>query len=236
MNRRTWLAVWICLGVSVVLLTAPLEAQRPIPGGNRPRPGGGNERRTEPEPPPLPTDPKLLTLHRDFVLNAEKLAVEYERAKQYDKAKACYTEIAGLVRSHTAARDKLAEYAQREATAQTSTFEVAANKAWQDTGIRVLPGKPVTIRSAGRWTFKLSASLGAEGMQIPDELKDYNLGCLLAVIDTGNPEDYAPFTVGAERTIVPSAGGRLMVRMYDIDPSDNEGSLQLQFQGTYEGK
>ncbi len=37
--------------------------------------------------PQLPSDPQLLTLHKEFIAKAERLAVEYERKKQLDKAR-----------------------------------------------------------------------------------------------------------------------------------------------------
>ena len=51
----------------------------------------GNRRNAKPPTPPkkpsLPDDPQLLGLHKEFVVKAEKLAVEYERKKQFDKAR-----------------------------------------------------------------------------------------------------------------------------------------------------
>ncbi len=67
----------------------------------------------------------------------------------------------------------------------------------------------------------------------PEELRDYNLGCLIAVIDTGNVDEYEPFVVGSGIRFVADRTGKLYLRMYDVDPSDNEGSLTVRFQGTF---
>ncbi len=54
----------------------------------------GNRRNAKPPVPPkkpsLPSDPQLLGLHKEFVVKAEKLALEYERKKQFDKAREDY--------------------------------------------------------------------------------------------------------------------------------------------------
>ncbi len=47
--------------------------------------------------PQLPSDPQLLTLHKEFIAKAERLAVEYERKKQLDKAREVYEAMVRLV-------------------------------------------------------------------------------------------------------------------------------------------
>jgi len=111
---------------------------------------------------------------------------------------------------------------------------VKANLGWQDSGIKVVEGKPLAIRATGTWTYTFEADLNAEGMKIPDELKDFNLGCLIGAVDTGNPEDFKPFVIGAESSFVAEKSGKLYVRMYDIEPKDNDGFLKLEFMGSFD--
>ena len=47
--------------------------------------------------PQLPDDPQLLGLHKEFIAKAERLAVEYERKKQLDKAREVYESMVRLV-------------------------------------------------------------------------------------------------------------------------------------------
>ena len=47
--------------------------------------------------PQLPSDPVLLNLHKEFIAKAEKLAVEYERKKDFDKAREVYESLVRLV-------------------------------------------------------------------------------------------------------------------------------------------
>jgi hypothetical protein len=42
--------------------------------------------------------------------------------------------------------------------------------------------------------------------------------------------------VGAEKSLDADKPGRLMLRMYDISPEDNEGALQVEIRGTFESE
>ena len=67
----------------------------------------GNRRSAKPlkpqKKPSLPDDPQLLGLHKEFVVKAEKLGVEYERKKQFDKAREVYESMVRLVPNFAAA-------------------------------------------------------------------------------------------------------------------------------------
>ncbi|HTN77338.1 MAG TPA: hypothetical protein VL096_18895 [Pirellulaceae bacterium] len=192
------------------------------------------EKEKPPEPPPLPNDERLLKFHMEFVKSVGKLAMEYEKAQDWDKAKAAYGEIVKLVPQYAPAKARLEEILAREASAQKYSFEVFANKAWQDTGLRVHAGKPIAMRASGQWTFKLEVKIGADGIVIPKELREYNIGCLLGVIDSGDGSDPEPFIIGAEERFIAKKSGKLLLRMWDIDPSDNDGSLTVDFLGTFD--
>jgi len=214
-----------------VLAVGTANAQRP---GAQSRNQNKNKKDKEPEYPPLPTDKRLLALHQKFVNDAEKLAGEYEKGRDLDRAKSVYEEILKLVPQYESARAKLEAIKSKEASAERALFTVKANLGWQDTGIKVIEGKPIAIRAAGTWTYTLEADLNAEGMSIPEELKDFNLGCLIGAVDTGNREDFKPFVIGAEKSFVAEKPGKLYVRMYDIEPKDNDGFLKLEFMGSFD--
>ena len=57
--------------------------------------------------PVLPSDPQLLNLHREFITKAEKLAVEYERKKQLDRAREVYESLIRLVPKYDKAEEGL---------------------------------------------------------------------------------------------------------------------------------
>lgn len=232
-----------CLLIGLVLVLAGIACEQVAqaqPGRQQQqrqqRPGQGRQaqdREEEPEPPPLPTDERLLALHRRFVDDAERLALEYERTRDFDKAMDVYREILKLVPRYQNAQTRLAALEAREASAQQATCVIQADGGWQDTGIIVMEGKPLAIAVDGTWTFVHSAEVTADGMEIPEELRDYNMGCLLGVIDTGNPDEAEPFVVGSEMEFTSEVSGKLYMRMYDIEPSDNEGQLTVHFQGTF---
>jgi hypothetical protein len=114
------------------------------------------------------------------------------------------------------------------------TFAVKANEGWQDTGIDLIAGKPVIMAASGRWTFHLQVQTNAEGLTIPEELRDFNPGCLVGMVpDPSNPENNKPFVVGSSKQFIAERSGRLHLRMYDTDPRDNDGELKVEIRGTF---
>lgn len=280
------------IAVAAVLCLCAVEAawsQVPGggPGGPRPRGPGGGEEKKEMK---LPDDPKLRQIHGQFVTAAEKLAGEYERANQMDKARACYEEILRLVPNYPPAEEKLGKIRERESTAQRKIVDVMANQGWQDTGIRAIEGKPLVFKADGSWTFRVSYQLDANGIPIPAELRDFNLGSLVGMIidpsdassasaadsrpGGGRPGAGAtgfggntggapggggpggpggarpgggpgrdrseggprPFFVGNQLELTAPRTGRVFLRMYDADPSDNVGKVTVTITGTFETK
>jgi hypothetical protein len=205
------------------------------------RPGGptpAKKKKTdEKPPPPRPTDPKLIELHKDFLGKAEKLAEDYEKKRQFEKAREVYEAILRLVPRYPRAEDALQRVTEAEASVDHKKIVVAANKAWQDTGIVLQAGKPVIIQAEGSWTFKMTHTVSPDGVEIPKELRDFNLGALVAVIVTSNdPKEFKPFLVGAHKEFTAEQTGRLMLRMYDSDPSDNNGQVSVMVQSTFAKK
>lgn len=162
--------------------------------------------------------------------------MEYERDEDWDRAKSVYQEIVKLVPQHTGAQTKLKMLRAMENNANVEQFRVQANKDWQDTYIDVVAGKPVTIKAVGGWTFKLNIRVSPDGIKIPDELKEYNLGCLIGVIRAPGDSEFRPFVVGREKSFTAERDGRLFLRMYDVVPQDNEGELAVEVRGTYRSK
>lgn len=229
----------IVFGFLITSVAGIVEAQpRRNQGTNPPRQNGNKKQdeKKEEEPPPLPTDQKLLAIHTSFINSAEKLAKEYETKKDFDKAMVVYGEMLKLVPQYEPARQRLNELRAKEATATKVTVEVNADEPWQDSGITVIEGKPITMVVSGAWTFNFTAELGPDGMQIPEELREFNLGSLIAVIDTGNPDDMKPFVVGQEKQFIAEKTGKLYFQMYDNFPKDNKGKLKVEIWGTYEKK
>jgi hypothetical protein len=168
------------------------------------------------------------------VNRAEKLAEEYDKGKQFDKSKACWEEILRLLPDHPKAKQMIEGYNAREAVADKKTVEILATKEWQDTGVIVLPNKPVHITANGKWTFTLSREITAEGIEIPKDLRDFPLGSLVGVIKTDDVKDPKPFIIGADKSFVADKPGRLYLRMYHNSPSENKGKLSVDIQGTFE--
>lgn len=220
--------------LAVLLLSASAIAQNA---------GKGKRADREEAAPRLPDDKRLLSLHLDFVRKAEKLGQEYENSKDWGKARDVYQEILKLVPQYPPAQAKLADMIRRESEAKQLVFTVQADEGWQDTGVVLLPGKPVSIQVSGSWTFNLKVETNGEGLAIPKELRDFNPGCLIGMLvdprapmgKTKDEEETTnkPFMVGSGKQLMPDRGGRLFLRMYDTVPDDNEGSLKVEIRGTF---
>jgi len=246
----TWIRTAALFQATAFLATAwvveSASAQAPrLPPGMRAGPGapggggqgqagrGGNNAQPKPEF-KLPDDPRLIEMHKTFVLGVEKLATEYERTNQIDKARSCYEEILRLVPTYTPATEKLAGIQQREATAERRSMDVYANKGWQDAGLNIVAGKPVSVKSSGIWTMKMTYNLPPDGIEIPKELRDYPLGALVGKIGTSpTDEEGKVFLIGSSTSIIADRDGRLFLRMYDSDPEDNIGKLTVSIEGTF---
>ncbi|HEX4149670.1 MAG TPA: hypothetical protein VHY20_11815, partial [Pirellulales bacterium] len=55
-------------------------------------------------------------------------------------------------------------------------------KGWQDTGVDLIAGKPVMIRSDGKWRLNMHYPVGGDGLEIPEELRKFNLGSLIGIV------------------------------------------------------
>jgi hypothetical protein len=224
------------VATTIMLTAGTLAAQKARAKPNPKQPNsasqGGETAKSEPE---LVADPRLKKLQVDFVVEAARLAKDYERKKDIESARTCYEQILRLVPHHPEAEKALDRIRGEEMTAEKKKLTVKATDGWQDTGINVIANRPISIRADGTWTFRMEYVLDADGMEIPEELKDFNLGSLVGKIVTGgNPDDNKPFQVGKEFTTTPDQGGRLYLRMYDHDPSDNKGLLSVEVTGTFE--
>jgi serine/threonine-protein kinase len=105
----------------------------------------------------------------------------------------------------------------------------AANRPWQDTGVDLLVGRPVTIRATGSWR-KGRAACSPDGIAGAARdrvvLAQAPLLCLLARVGCEGP----PLAVGKERQFVPTRNGRLFVQSNDLDLQDNHGALDLEIE------
>jgi hypothetical protein len=231
-----FLAAVGCGVVVGTLWAQPPGRTKKGPDANRYQPKGDGENKPKDEKPrPLPADPKLVKLHETFVLNAEKLATEYLRDGKMEQARTCFEEILHLVPSYSPAREAMDKIRQREAVADKKKLKVYANKDWQDAGINIVKGKPISIHAEGTWTFKLAFQLGPAGIEIPERLRDFNLGSLVGVVTASDPnaKDAKPFLVGNAAQFTAEENGRLYLRMFDSEVEDNTGDLSVEITGTF---
>ncbi|MEO1524616.1 MAG: hypothetical protein AAFX06_04230 [Planctomycetota bacterium] len=187
--------------------------------------------------PELPTDPQLLSLHREFINKAEKLAGEYERKKQYDKAREVYEAMVRLVPKLPDAEAGVQRIMQLQSLKDRKLVTVLAADAWQDSGIILQEGMPVHIEVKGTWQVVLET--GAEGVEIPEKMRPRDprikLGSLIGIVakSASDLETAKPFPIRSGDDFVNKEAGRLFLRMYDLDPSDNQGKLLVLIQSTF---
>ena len=179
----------------------------------------------------LPTDPKLLELHRDFVSKAEKLGDEYARKKDWEKSRVVFQEILKLVPQYKPAKDKLGVIVKNLSQANRKVFTVRADGDWQDTGVTLEVGSPVNFRAEGKWIFVFEGD--AEGIQIPRELRAYRLGSLIGRIGEASDKNGKPFTIGKQHSMSASQSGRLFLKMHDAMNQNNKGSIKVEITGNF---
>ncbi len=229
---RLWFAV-VLLASSA--LCSSLLAQPP---GARPSQRKGAPRKAVAEKQPqLPSDPQLLSLHKEFVVKAEKLATEYERRKQYAQAREVYESLVRLVPNYGSAEAGLKRALNSQSRDAKKIAEVQANGQWQYSGAMLRQGMPVHIETKGTW--KVVYETGPKGIEIPNDFKlrdnRIKLGSLIAVVVSSSAElaDAKPFAVRDGDDFIAKKSGRLYLRMYDVDPTDNEGKLYVLIQSTF---
>ena len=184
---------------------------------------------------------------KDFVNRTHKLALQYQQAGQYNKAKDTADLILKISPDDQQAKALLDKVQKQELSENKKVIKVAANKGWQKTGVHVVEGKPFVIQAEGEWVFVMRRSVSAEGLEIPDEMKKYPLGSLIGAIEVEEPAPIAPpakkggrrdddprrpFLVGAQRVFDRAPGsGMLYLKMHDTDESDNQGQITVTISG-----
>lgn len=187
--------------------------------------------------PELPSDPQLLSLQKEFIVKAERLAVEYERKQQFDQAREVYESLVRLVPKYKKAEDGLSRILGSQKMKDRKLVEVKANQAWQDSGVSLQKGMPVQVKLKGTWQVVFET--GPEGISIPEKMRPKDnrikLGTLIAAI-VDSPQELAearPLILEDGKDFIAKQTGRLYLRMFDVDPADNEGKIFVLVQSTF---
>ena len=178
-----------------------------------------------------PSDPRLVDLHREFLSKTEKLAAEYERKRDWDRAREVYEAILRLVPTYPQAEAGLGRVVCALATQDRKIVEFFANQGWQITGIVLSQGKPVKIVASGAW--EVVNRTGPDGLEIPKKMKQFKIGALVGMIVAGDVKDAKPFLIGSKKEFIAPATGRLLLVISDVDPSDNRGKMAVQIESTF---
>lgn len=222
---RRFIAIFIVVTMSCAAMSQPpgnrRDAKPPVP----------------PKKPSLPSDPQLLGLHKEFVVKAEKLALEYERKKQFDKAREVYESMVRLVPNFASAEAGLQRILGNQRIQDRKLVTVEANQMWQNSGVNLQADMPVHTEVKGSW--KVVYETGPKGIEIPKEFQQRDgrikLGSLIGVVVTSPTElkDARPFLVENGKNFTATKTGRLFLRMFDVDHTDNEGKMLVLIQSTF---
>ena len=219
------------IAICVVALFACSAMSQPPANRRNPRP------QTPPKKPQLPIDPQLLGLHKEFVLKAEKLALEYERKEQFDKAREVYESMVRLIPNFVAAEAGLQRILANQRVQDRKLVSVEANQMWQDSGVNLQVGMPVHTDVKGSW--KVVYETGPKGIEIPKEFQQRDdrikLGSLIGVVVNSPAElkDAKPFLIEHGKDFNADKTGRLFLRMFDVDHTDNDGKMLVMIQSTF---
>lgn len=185
----------------------------------------------------LPEDPQLQSLHREFITKTEKLAMDYERKKQFEQARQAYQSIVRLVPDYAGGNQGLARVLVQQTSRDRKVIKVQADEGWQDSGVVIAEGMPVKIDVKGTW--KVTVESGPDGIDIPKEIRPTDSrirwGTLIATIVKTPSElaDAKPMRLESGTEFVAKSTGKLYLRMFDVDPSDNEGEMMVLVQSTF---
>jgi hypothetical protein len=207
--------------------------------------GGGAALSQVPKPKEL--DKQHDDIIKDFVNRTHKLALQYQQAGQYKKAKDSLELILMVAPDDQPAKNALEKMHKQELSENKKVIKVLANKGWQKTGVQVVEGKPFAIQADGDWVFVMRRTVNADGLEIPDDMKRYPLGSLIGTIDVEEPAVAAPpakkggkadndprrpFLVGAQKVFDRAHGtGMLYLKIHDTEESDNQGQLTVTISG-----
>ncbi len=184
---------------------------------------------------------------KDFVTRTQKLALQYQQAGQYGKAKDSLDLILKVSPNNPEAKALLDKLHKQELSENKKVVKVMANQGWQKTGLQVIEGKPIVIEAKGDWIFTMRRSVSADGLEIPDEMKKFPLGSLIGVIDVDDSapkkesregkkerDGGRPFLIGTEKNFDRApATGMLFLKIHDTEEADNQGQLTVTIQGQF---
>ncbi|MEX0794265.1 MAG: hypothetical protein WD045_14110 [Pirellulaceae bacterium] len=181
----------------------------------------------------MPGDPRLLSIHRDFITKAESLGDEYARKKDWEKSRVVFEEILKLVPSYRPASDKLKLIHDALGSINKAEVTVKAEEGWQDTGILLEAGSPVNFKTEGKWLFAYESD--GDGFEIPREMQEFQLGSLIGVIvDTPMPGPNAkPFAIGKSSEMSAPEGGRLFLKMHATNNEGCRGTMDVEVSGNF---
>ena len=171
------------------------------------------------------------------MLKAEKLALEYERKEQFDKAREVYESMVRLVPNFSAAEAGLQRILANQRVQDRKLISVEANQMWQDSGVNLQVGMPVHTDVKGSW--KVVYETGPKGIEIPKEFQQRDgrikLGSLIGVVVNSPAElkDAKPFLIEHGKDFNADKTGRLFLRMFDVDHTDNDGKMLVMIQSTF---
>lgn len=120
---------------------------------------------------------------RDFATRVRRIAIQYEQAGDHEKAKNTLRLLLQSAPNDVEAKALLDRISRQELAANKTTVKIFANQGWQSAGVQVQEGKPVVIETKGTWVLRMNRVVGADGLEVPYDMRDFPLGSLIGAID-----------------------------------------------------
>jgi hypothetical protein len=140
------------------------------------------------------------------------------------------------------------DFTPGKAMENEAEINVAADRGWQNSGIRLDKGHRYELIASGRWTKKCHPAFWTGLKNVPEKIElepsgvsiryyhDLPLGVLLAVVrpDFANPAEPSvflhPTTVGLKTILVPKTSGTLYFKLNDTaaDLESNSGEVKVE--------
>ncbi len=115
-----------------------------------------------------------------------------------------------------------------------STFEVAADRVWQDTGVSVKPGDILTIEYvSGTWAPWAGGAYDASGTGVISYCDCNVLQYVSHASLIGKIGDSDPFSVGSYYSHAVAESGPLDLQINDAVLRDNSGSIAVKISVTH---
>lgn len=181
-------------------------------------------------------DVRIQKAQDDFIREAFEAAREYEKAGEFERAKAMFKSILKLNPDLTGAKTKIKQLDEMQLSDNLSDFTVDAGRGWSKPLVRVYKGKPIRLQAEGRFKFVTSLQVGPKGFPTENPVKGDMVvgipaGALMGIIASPGKAG-KPFLVGLGCEVAPKEDGVLYLSVNAPAGHRSSGKIKVKISGT----